>query len=200
MAQTHHLEREHRQFQSTSHHMWLSGVWSRGYLDWIYSLTFLQPTRVPKMPIFHRDGAKVFRLFGWNTEKILYCFFIKKASGGALLFTSVWRENLNHMFLLKQPLFECTRDLLFPTRLLNDSSSCAPSNHKTSEALSTQKTGWSSSLPLLPPQVLPCYQVTSAERHTPGLYCSPSIKTPHKTRPHRSSASSLDEWKLLKLL
>ena len=187
--------------------MWLSGVCRRGYLDWIYSLTFLQPTRVPKIPIFHRDGAKVFRLFRWNIEKILYCFFIIKASGGALLSTSVWMGsspslgiNLNHLFLLEQHLFECTRDLLFPTKLLNDSSSCAPSNHKTSEALSTQKTGWSSSLPLLPLQVLPCYQVTSAECHIPGLYCSPSTQTPHKTTPHRSSASSLDEWKLLKLL
>ena len=187
--------------------MWLSGVWRRGYLDWIYSLTLLQPTRVPKLPIFHRDGAKVFRFFRWKIEKILFCFFIKKASGSALLSTSVWMGsspsldiNLNHMFLLEQPLFECTRDLLFPTRLLNDSSSCAPSNHKTSEALSTQKTGWTSSLSLLPPQVLPCYQVTSAEHHTPGLYCPPSIQTPHKTTPHRSSASSLDEWKLLKLL
>ena len=88
----------------------------------------------------------------------------------------------------------------FATRLLNDSISWVASNYKTSEALSTQKTGWSSSLPLLPPQVLPCYQVTSAECHIPGLYCSPSTQTPHKTTPHRSSASSLDEWKLLKLL
>ena len=126
--------------------MWLSGVCRRGYLDWIYSLTFLQPTRVPKIPIFLRDGAKVFRLFRWNIEKILYCFFIIKASGGALLSTSVWMGsspslgiNLNHLFLLEQHLFECTRDLLFPTKLLNDSSSCAPSNHKTSEALSTQR-------------------------------------------------------------
>ena len=187
--------------------MWLSGVCRRGYLDWIYSLTFLQPTRVPKIPIFHRDGAKVFRLFRWNIEKILYCFFIIKASGGALLSTSVWMGsspslgiNLNHLFLLEQHLFECTRDLLFPTKLLNYSSSIASSNHKISEALSTQKTGWSSSFPLLPPQVLLCCHVTSAERHIPGLYCSPSIQTPHKTTPHRSSASSLDKWKLLKLL
>ena len=101
--------------------------------------------------------------------------------------------NLNHMFLLEQPLFECTRDLLFP-RLLNDSSSRAPSNHKTSEALSTQKTGWSSSLPLLPPQVLPSYQVTSTECHihlnSTALH---PIQTPHKTRPHRISAGSPDE-------
>ena len=187
--------------------MWLSGVWRRGYLDWIYSLTFLQSTRVPKIPIFHRDGAKVLRLFRWNIEKILYCFFRKKPQ--EVPFSPLlcgWEValslciNLNHTFLLEQSLFECTRDLLFPTKLLNYSSSIASSNHKISEALSTQKTGWSSSLPLLPPQVLPCYQVTSAECHIPGLYCSPSTQTPHKTTPHRSSASSLDEWKLLKLL
>ena len=141
--------------------------------------------RLQKIQILHRDGAKK---FSDSTGEILYCFS-KKASGGALLSTSVWMGsspslgiNLNHLFLLEQHLFECTRDLLFPTKLLNDSISCAPSNHKTSEALSTQKTGWSSSLPLLPPQVLLCYQVTSAECHTPGLYCSPSSK--HLTRPH----------------
>ena len=57
-------------------------------------------------------------------------------------------------------------EICFPTRLLNDSISWTTSNHKTSEALSTQKTGWSSSLPFLPPQVPPSYQVTSAERPT----------------------------------
>ena len=29
-------------------------------------------------------------------------------------------------------------------------------------------------------------RVTSAEWHTPGLYCSPSIQTPHKTGPYKS--------------
>ena len=38
-----------------------------------------------------------------------------------------------------------------------------------------QKTGWSSSLPFLPPHVLPSYQVTSAGRHTTWtlLLCIP---------------------------
>ena len=51
-------------------------------------------------------------------------------------------------------------------RLLNDSISWVASNHKMSEALSTQKTEWSSSLPLLPPQVPPSYSVIQVEHHT----------------------------------
>ena len=47
----------------------------------------------------------------------------------------------------------------FAKRLLIDWISWAASNDKTSEALSTQRTGWSASLPLLPPQV------TSAQCH-----------------------------------
>ena len=58
------------------------------------------------------------------------------------------------------------RETCFPTRLLNDTISWTASNHKTSEDLSTQKTGWSSSLPLLLLQVPPSYQATSAEYHT----------------------------------
>ena len=32
--------------------------------------------------------------------------------------------------------------------------------------------------------------------HIPGLYCSPSIQTPHKTGPYKSLAGSLDDWKI----
>ena len=172
--------------------MWLSGVCRRGYLDWIYSLTFLQPTRVPKIPIFHRDGAKVFRLFRWNIEKILYCFFIIKASGGALLSTSVWMGsspslgiNLNHLFLLEQHLFECTRDLLHNYWM-------------------TPLHGW----PQIIKRLKPCLHkdwmelITSSSAspghistmsHTSGIYCSPSIQTSHKTGPSKSLAGSLDD-------
>ena len=91
---------------------------------------------------------------------MLYCF-LKKALGGALLSTSIWMrnglssgKNLYQVFLLEQSLIECTRELL-SAGLLNNPISWAASNHKMSEALSSQKTKWSSSLPLLPPQVLP---------------------------------------------
>ena len=82
------------------------------------------------------------------------------------------------------------------TRLLNLSISWGISNYKTSKALSTQKTGWSSSLPLLLPQEPPSYQVTSAEHHTHPD--STALHTPkhHKTRRHGKSAGSLEEWEL----
>ena len=46
----------------------------------------LQPTRLQKIQILHRDGAKKFSA---STGEILYCF-LKKAWGGALLSTSMW--------------------------------------------------------------------------------------------------------------
>ena len=110
------------------------------------------------------------------------------------------RINLNHMFLLEQSLFECTIYLVFPKKLLNYCSSCAPSNHKTSEALSTTE-DWmeliTSSSASPGPTVLPSH--ISRTPHTWTLLL-PFIQTHHKTTPHRSSASSLDKWKLLKLL
>ena len=57
-----------------------------GYLDWIYCLTLLQPTRLQKIQILQRDGAKK---FSDSPGEILYCF-LKKTSGGALLSTSMW--------------------------------------------------------------------------------------------------------------
>ena len=86
----------------------------------------------------------------------------------------------------------------FATRLLNDSISWVVSNHKMSEALSTQKTGWGSSLPLLPSQVLPSYSVIQVEHHTQTwTLLLPSIQTPHQTRCHKRLAASLDTWKCL---
>ena len=38
---------------------------------------------------------------------------------------------------------------------------------------------------------------TGRTSHTPELYCSPSIQTPHQTRCHKRLAASLDKWKRL---
>ena len=53
-----------------------------------------------------------------NIEKILYCF-LTKASGGALLSTSIWmgngpypRQKFCPIFFLEQPFYQCIRDLL----------------------------------------------------------------------------------------
>lgn len=69
----------------------------------------------------------------------------------------------------------------FATRLMNDSISGVASNHKMSEALSTQKTGWSSSLPLLPPQVLPSYGAIQVERHRHLDAIAPPNTSPNST-------------------
>ena len=156
-----------------------------------------------KIQIFHSDGAKVLRLSRSNIEKILYCFLIK-ASGEILLSTFIWmgdgpcprQKFLSNIFSGINPLWTYHRPALQQNCWM-DFLSWVASKYKTSETLTTQKIGWSSSLPLLPPQVLPSYQVISRMSHTPGLDCSPSIQTPHKTRPHGRSPASLDEWKFL---
>lgn len=154
---------------------------------------------VPKTQTLHRSCAQVFKTPKTNTEKFLYWFF-KKASGGALLSTFIWmgggpcprQKSLSSIPSGTTPLW--MYQICFAARLLNDSISWVASNYKTPEALRTQKTGWSSSLPLLLPQVLPSYQVTQAEQRTHLDSTAPqSIQTPHKTRPHGALAGSLDD-------
>ena len=73
----------------------------------------------------------------------------------------------------------------FSARLLNDPISWAASNHKISEALSSQKTGWSSSFLFCLPRSFHQSSHINRTSHTPGFYCSPSIQTPHKTGPYK---------------
>ena len=171
--------------------MWLSGVWRSRSLDWIYCLTCCNET-VQKVPIFHRDDTKVLRLPITNIEKILYFCFLKKDTGGPLPSTSIWWEmalapskSLCQVFLLEQPLFECTRDLLH-NKTIGWLHFMGGLKSQNVWSLVYTKTGWNSSLLLLPPHI-------SIMPHTSGLYCSPSIQISHKTGTSKSLAGSLDD-------
>ena len=82
----------------------------------------------------------------------------------------------------------------FSAGLLNDPISWAASNHKMSEALSSQKTGWSSSFPLLPPQLLPS---TKSHQQNITHACTLLLPIHPKTSQNwtlQKLAGSLDDW------
>ena len=138
-----------------------------------------------KIHISHRDDAKVLRLSSSNTEKILHCFLKKPQEQPFSPFPYgclPQAKNLCQVFLLEQSSLNIPESC-FSARLLNDPISWAASNHKISEALSSQKTGWSSSFLFCLPRSFHQSSHISRMSHTSGLYCSPSIQTAHKTGP-----------------
>ena len=165
----------------------------------MYCLTCfsLLAAKSPNIPQWWCQSSQTLQIKYWE---ILYCF-LTKASGGDLLSTSIWMGNCpspgknSVKYSLWNNLSLNVPETCFATRLLNDSISWVASNHKMSGALSTQKTGWSSSLPLLPPQVLPFYSVIQVNVTHIWTLLLPSIQTPCQTQPHRRLAASLDEWK-----
>ena len=136
----------------------------------MYCLTCfsLLAAKSPNIPQWWCQSSQTLQIKYWE---ILYCF-LTKASGGDLLSTSIWMGNCpspgknSVKYSLWNNLSLNVPETCFATRLLNDSISWVASNHKMSGALSTQKTGWSSSLPLLPPQVPSSYSVIQVEHHT----------------------------------
>ena len=147
----------------------------------MYCLTCfsLLAAKSPNIPQWWCQSSQTLQIKYWE---ILYCF-LTKASGGDLLSTSIWMGNCpspgknSVKYSLWNNLSLNVPETCFATRLLNDSISWVASNHKMSGALSTQKTGWSSSLPLLPPQVPPSYWVIQVERHT---HLDPTAPHPSK--------------------
>ena len=107
-------------------------------------------------------------------------------------------KNFWKTFLLEQFLFEW--NYLLWTRLLNDSIWWLTSNHKMIEALSTQKTVWSSSLLFCFPR---SYHPTESHQqnitHIWTLLLHNPIKHLPKPRPHGSLAGSLG-WNFLQHL
>ena len=100
-------------------------------------------------------------------------------------------KNFWKTFLLEQSLFEW--NYLLWTRLLNDSIWWLTSNHKMIEALSTQKTVWSSSLLFCFPR---SYHPTESHQqnitHIWTLLLHNPIKHLTKPRPRGSLAGSLN--------
>ena len=80
----------------------------------------------------------------------------------------------------------------FSARLSNDPISWAASNHKMSEALSSQKTRWSLSL-LLSPQILP--STKSHQQNATNLDSTALHPSKHLTKLDLIKAGSLDDWK-----
>lgn len=158
--------------------MWLSEVWRRGFLDWIYCLTLLQPTRVQKYSNIPQRWAKVLRLFRWNTENPI--LLLQKNTSGGFLSTSVWmgsgsfpRHKISATCSFWDNSSLNVSETCFSTRLLNDSIHVHPQTINASEALSTED--WrSSSLSSASPgaTILPSH--INRMSHTPGLYCSAS--------------------------
>ena len=158
----------------------------------------------PHIPQRWCQNSQTLQLKYWENPALLF----KKASGAALLSTSLWMgngpspgKNLCQVFLLEQSSLNIPESC-FSARLLNDPISWAPSNHKISEALSSQKTRWSSSFLFCLPRSFHQSSHISRTSHTPGLYCSPSIQTSYfkcsiviyRYRTLPSSQKGLPRW------
>ena len=144
-----------------------------------------------KVQIFHNDSAEVFRLSRSNIEKILYCF-LTKTSGGALprqKFCQIFFWN-NASINVPETCFATRRWMTPFHEWLQTIKRLKPCLHRRLDGVLPPS--FSSASP--GPTILLSH---IGEWHTSGLYCSPSIQTPHQTRPHRSLAASLDEWKCL---
>ena len=139
-------------------------------------------------------------MFSDSPGEILHCF-LKKASGGALLSTSMWmgsgpcsRQKISekHSFWLNPSLNGTT---CFEQDCWMTPFHDLTSNHKMIEALSTQKTVWSPSLLFcFPRSYHPIRSHQQNITHVWTLLLHNPNKHLTKPRPHGSLAGSLD-WK-----
>ena len=174
-----------------------------GNLDWIYCLAYCSLLGCKKTQIFHRcQSTKTLQIKYWESPVLL----LKK-------------------ILTRCPSLHFHMDGKWPF-LRQKSLSSVPSGripHWIYQRDGFQQDSWMTPF-LGQPQTIRClkpclhrrldgahhflfclprfyHQPSHISRtpHTPGLYCSPSIHTPHNTGPYKSLAVSLDDWKVLSI-
>ena len=136
-----------------------------------------------KIQIFPSDGAKVLRLSRSNIEKILYCF-LTKASGETLLSTFIWmcdgpcprQKSLSNIFSGTNPLWMYQSPALQQNCWMTPFHGW-PQTIKHLKSWLHRRLDGAHCFPFCLPR---SYQVISRMSHTPGLYCSLSIQTPHR--------------------